>query len=75
VIHTYRAHSDDTLIEQRIRVYTLLMLVWWVVRLAQMLYEVPQGGDQRLARWPTDWQADRQAKYEHYLALATRSLP
>jgi thiamine kinase-like enzyme len=74
VIRTYSAHSDDTPVEQRIRVYTLLMLAWWATRLARMLYEVPQGGDQRLAQWPTDWQADRQAKYEHYLTLATRSL-
>jgi aminoglycoside phosphotransferase (APT) family kinase protein len=54
----------------RIRVYHLLMLVWWVARLARMLYELPRGGDQRLATRPPGWMADLRAKYRRYFELA-----
>jgi aminoglycoside phosphotransferase (APT) family kinase protein len=54
----------------RIQVYCEIMRVWWVARLARYLYELPRGRDQRLATWPAGWQADIEAKYNHYLALA-----
>ena len=57
---------------QRIDVYRQIMLVWWPVRLARYLYELPAGKDRRLAAWPEDWRADIEAKYEHYLGLASR---
>lgn len=54
----------------RVRTYYRLMLVWWAARLARLLYEVPRGGDQRLAARPDGWLDDVRAKYERYLALA-----
>ncbi|MCB8968735.1 MAG: aminoglycoside phosphotransferase family protein [Ardenticatenaceae bacterium] len=58
----------------RIATYYPLMLAWWVVRLTRMLYEIPRGLDQRLVTRPSDWQAQTQAKYERYVALATAAL-
>jgi hypothetical protein len=46
------------------------MLVWWTARLARTLYEVPRGGDQRLAPRSAAWQAETEALYQRYLMLA-----
>lgn len=54
----------------RIWTYYRVMLVFWVARMARFLYEVPLGLDERLAAPPDGWEADRLAKYEHYLGLA-----
>lgn len=70
LIEAYCARRDDPGTRTRIRVYERLMLIWWVARLARMLYEVPRGGDRRLVARPDDWQLDIQAKYERYLGLA-----
>jgi thiamine kinase-like enzyme len=74
LIEAYCAQCGDPGAATRIRVYRLLMLVWWVARLARTLYEVPRGGDQRLVARPRGWLADIRAKYESYLELARRSL-
>lgn len=58
----------------RIRTYRALMLAWWAVRLARSLYEVPLGGDQRLAARPADWHKRTRAQYQRYLALAWAAL-
>ncbi len=70
LISAYCTARGDPGGEQRIRVYAMLMLVWWVARLARTLYEVPRGGDQRLAARPDGWQAETEALYQRYLALA-----
>lgn len=75
VIETYCALRKDATAASRIRVYYLLMLVWWVARLARMLYEVPLGQDKRLVERSADWQADIETKYQHYSQLAMDSLP
>jgi thiamine kinase-like enzyme len=75
VIDTYAALSPDAGVAERIRVYVPLMLVWWVARCARILYEWPRGADRRLAERPAGWQADIEAKYHQYLALAARWLP
>ena len=46
------------------------MTVWWVVRMARYLYEMPRGRDARLVEWSDDWLAEMQVKYERYVALA-----
>jgi len=46
------------------------MLIWWVARLARMLYEAPRGGDQRLVTRPDGWLEDIRQKYGRYLELA-----
>jgi thiamine kinase-like enzyme len=70
LIDAYCARRTDPTASTRIRVYYMLMLIWWAARLARMLYEVPRGGDQRLAGRPGGWMQDASANYERYLALA-----
>ncbi len=41
--------------EQRIRVYAVLMSIWWVARFDRLLYQVPRGLDERLVGRPADW--------------------
>lgn len=54
----------------RIQTYCQILVVWWVIRLARYLYELPRGLDSRLVDWPAGWQEDIEAKYQHYLVLA-----
>ncbi|MBI3970755.1 MAG: phosphotransferase [Chloroflexi bacterium] len=63
-------HRADSTFTVRIRTYHRLMLVWWVVRIARALYEVPRGLDQRLAARPATWQADTQDLYDRYVQRA-----
>jgi hypothetical protein len=70
LIDAYCARRDDPDAAMRIRVYHRLMLVWWVARLARMLYEIPRGGDQRLVTRPAGWMAGIQEKYARYLEQA-----
>jgi aminoglycoside phosphotransferase (APT) family kinase protein len=58
----------------RARTYRTIMLIWWSVRWARYLYEVPRGLDPRLAPRPADWMRVAQAQYERYLALAGAAL-
>jgi thiamine kinase-like enzyme len=74
LIEAYGARRGDPGAAARIQVYYRLMLIWWVARLARMIYEVPRGGDRRLVARPDDWELDIQAKYERYLALARAAL-
>jgi hypothetical protein len=69
LIDAYCARRDDPDAAMRIRVYHRLMLVWWVARLARMLYEIPRGGDQRLVTRPVGWMADVQEKYARYIQM------
>jgi aminoglycoside phosphotransferase (APT) family kinase protein len=73
VIRTYCELVHDPTAEIRVRTYYKIMLVWWVVRLARYLYEVPLGLDNRLAPRPIDWQTKIQRQYEHYLNQAMAS--
>jgi thiamine kinase-like enzyme len=70
LIDAYCARCGDPSAAIRIRVYHRLMLVWWVARLARMIYEAPRGGDQRLVTRPAGWMADMREKYGRYLELA-----
>lgn len=70
LIDAYARGSGDAGAETRIRAYLPLMLVWWVARLARVLYEVPRGGDQRLAGRTPAWQAETEAHYLRYVQLA-----
>jgi aminoglycoside phosphotransferase (APT) family kinase protein len=66
---TYCGLVEDETASLRIQTYCEILLVWWVARLARYRYELPRGRDQRLADWPAGWQADIEAKYDHYLGL------
>jgi hypothetical protein len=65
--------ADETAVA-RIQALIPFMLVWWVARLALMLYQVPRGGDQRLIQRDPDWQADIQMKLNRYIDLAQSAL-
>jgi len=67
---TYCGLVEDETASLRIQTYCEILLVWWVARMARYLYELPRGRDRRLADWPAGWQADIEAKYDHYLGLA-----
>lgn len=75
VITHYCRRMNDAPMQVRIRAYRRIMLVWWVVRCARYLYDIPRGQDRRLAAYPAEWQADFQAKYAHYLNLAIQAMP
>lgn len=70
IVSTYAKLSRADAIAERIGAYYPLLVVFWVVRLARTLYEVPRGLDQRLVHRPNDWQEDAEKKYQHYLTLA-----
>lgn len=63
--------GDDTAVARIRRTYPL-MLVWWVARLARMLYEIPRGGDQRLVERPSGWKTDIEMKLDWYAERAEK---
>jgi aminoglycoside phosphotransferase (APT) family kinase protein len=65
---------DDATASIRIQSYCTIMTVWWVVRMARYLYEIPRGLDARLVEWSDEWLAEMQVKYGRYLALAEGQL-
>ncbi len=70
VVSTYTELSRADAVAERIGAYHPILVVFWVVRLARTLYEVPRGLDERLVHRPDDWQEDAEKKYQHYLTLA-----
>ena len=74
LIETYAERMNDETAPLRISTYTTIMLVWWVVRWARYLYEVPRGLDQRLVARPADWPQHAEREYARYLALAYERL-
>ena len=73
-IERYCAAREDMTARLRIDVYIQTMLIWWTIRLARVLYEVPRGQDKRLVERPSGWLADKEVEYRHYLAMAQESL-
>lgn len=74
VIGQYCRLMNDPQMETRIRTYHRIMLVWWVVRCARYLYDIPRGRDPRLVDHLAERQADFQAKSAHYLRAANAAL-
>jgi aminoglycoside phosphotransferase (APT) family kinase protein len=69
-----RRRNDPTAL-LRIQTYTTIMLIWWLVRWARYLYEVPRGLDPRLVSRPEGWLENAERQYSRYQALAeTRRL-
>ncbi len=50
LIDAYAEQMGDPTAAFRVHTYNTMMLVWWVVRLARYLYEVPRNLDQRLVQ-------------------------
>ena len=76
VVNTYcnlRASVDQTA-STRISLYHKAMLMFWAVRLARMLYEIPRGLDLRLVERPTNWEKDIRSKFTVYLEAAEKAL-
>jgi thiamine kinase-like enzyme len=74
LIAAYAEQNGDRTATLRIRTYYTVMLIWWVVRLARYLYEVPRDLDQRLVKPSPDWQATTERNYARYAALAEQHL-
>ncbi|HMA37704.1 MAG TPA: aminoglycoside phosphotransferase family protein [Chloroflexia bacterium] len=70
VSDTYCALRGERAAADRIRVYYVLTLLWWVVRFARALYEIPRGRDARLVARPAGWQDVARLQYDRYLARA-----
>ncbi|MFN2108601.1 MAG: hypothetical protein ACK2UI_02980, partial [Anaerolineae bacterium] len=74
VAERYCALVDDGTASIRIWSYYTIMAVWWAVRMARYLYEMPRGLDTRLVAWSDEWLAEMQMKYERYVLLADELL-
>jgi len=70
LVEAYAEVAGDQAVAARTWAYLKILLVWWAVRLARVLYEAPLGLDRRLAPRPADWEVDAQARYTHYLRVA-----
>src|SRR5262245_19297074 len=70
LVGAYAERRGDRSAGVRIRAYYTMMLVWWVVRCARYLYEVPRGLDPRLASRPADWYEETQRRYTQLVARA-----
>jgi aminoglycoside phosphotransferase (APT) family kinase protein len=70
VAERYCALVDDNAASIRIWSYYTIMAVWWAVRMARYLYEMPRGLDARLVAWTDAWLAEMQTKYARYVQLA-----
>ena len=74
VAKRYCALVNDETASMRIQSYYTIMVVWWVVRMARYLYEMPRGLDARLVEWSGEWLAEMQVKYGRYVQLANQLL-
>ncbi|MBK8903950.1 MAG: aminoglycoside phosphotransferase family protein [Anaerolineaceae bacterium] len=74
VTQVYADLVGDQAAAVRIRTYYPLMLIWWVARLARMLYEVPLGRDDRLVARDPNWQQAAEEKMARYTNLAFQAI-
>ena len=74
VVATYAELTRDASAPERIRAYVLVLAVWWAVRTARYLHEVPRGLDPRLVAFPADFLAETERKHRGYVTLAWRCL-
>ncbi|MCX6045960.1 MAG: aminoglycoside phosphotransferase family protein [Chloroflexi bacterium] len=65
---TYAERTADSTAILRVTTYYTMMLVWWAVRWARYLYEVPRGLDARLVERPANWQQETEQKYAQHMA-------
>ena len=74
VAERYAEIIEDGAVSARTASYFPVILVYWVVRFARTLYEVPRGLDERLVARPESWRDDVMRKYGVYLELASAQL-
>lgn len=71
VARHYADLSANRAAPARIVTYFHIVLVYWVVRFARTLYEVPRGLDERMVARPKAWREDTARKFRTYLELAS----
>jgi aminoglycoside phosphotransferase (APT) family kinase protein len=69
VIQRYTELSGDGYAPAKIVAFYPLMLAWWAVRTARLIYELPRGLDVRLSG-TAELQANLDQQYQRYLASA-----
>lgn len=74
MIEQYAVLRGETQIAVRARAYLRIMLVWWVVRLARLLYEGRCGLGVRLAPRSPRWEREATENYARYIGLGRRAL-
>ena len=74
VIERYVSQSADSGLEERIRVYRVLMLVWWRVRLARYLHENNADTSNLLVQLPDGWRSEKERQIQNYSKRATDAL-
>ena len=67
LVEAYATQMNDPTAILRIQTYYTLQLVWWAVRWARYLYEVPRGLDRRLVSRPDNWQTETEQKYARHV--------
>ena len=63
--------AQDMTAAIRIRTYFAVMLMWWVIRWARYLYEVPRGLDERLVARPENWLEETEQKAARFIMRAS----
>ncbi len=74
VIEAYDQRRDDPTFDLRVHTYVTILRVWWVVRSARYLYEVPRGLDPRLVSRSYQWRPETERHYMRHVALAETRL-
>ncbi|MCB0060535.1 MAG: phosphotransferase, partial [Caldilineaceae bacterium] len=74
MIEAYAAQQADATVMIRIQTYVTVMRLWWVVRSACYLYEVPRGLDERLVSRPADWEERAEQLFARAVALAEQAI-
>lgn len=74
VVEAYAEAVGDRWVQRRVWTYELVLQVWWAVRWARTLYEVPRGLDPRLTDRSPTWQRDAEGAFTSALERAARRL-
>lgn len=74
LIHAYALRRGDDTFHTRVQTYVTVLRVWWVVRSARYLYEVPRGLDPRLSPRSDHWRPETERHFTRHVSLAERHL-
>lgn len=74
VVACYAEAVGDQWVQGRVWTYEVVLRVWWAVRWARTLYEVPRGLDPRLAERGPSWQREAEVAFAAAVERAARRL-